>query len=148
MPIPYPSEALVRETIQDIIDTVGQDVIINYSLGLILCPVCNGNDPFCPNCGGNKYVYSSDTRTEKANVKWKTLEKKDFTPAGQFPVGTVTVTFLNSPELEEVIRNATSMIITGRTCVIDKWHLQGINKSRIYCICLEDSGKDNKNRVG
>lgn len=145
MPVQYPSESTIRSTVSDIIAIVGQDVILTYSLGLILCPVCSGNDPFCPTCGGNKYIYNTATKTEKANVKWQTLEKKAFTPAGQFVQGDVTLTFMNSPILEDIIRNTISVLITGRVCVIDKWHLQGINKSRIYCICLEDSSK---NRVG
>lgn len=152
MIIPTLSPDVEYDIINSIIQAVGRDIIITYVDTRTVCPVCGGNDPFCPTCHGNPTVDATLTKTVKANIRWKGSDAKVYRPEGQFMDGDCLVNFvLDVPEtytqMDVILKKATAVTVDNRLCVIHNWYYKGSPINRVYLVLKQDESVGGQ-RVG
>lgn len=123
--------------------------MFTISKGLILCPTCRGNDPFCPQCGGNKRIRDVERITKLAILHRKGEGQLKYEPRGQFVEGEMTLVLQYIPgeeESEYIIKNATTVEVDSKSFIIDKFKRAGKPANRYYVICKEDESLDRRDR--
>jgi hypothetical protein len=149
--IPKLNPTLEHDIVSGIIDAVGRPITITTVSSRSLCPVCSGNDPFCTTCYGNKTVDVVGTTTLTASVIWKGTDRKLYTPAGQFIEGDCQVMFSvpleNYESYDTMMKQAISITVDGRVCVIDNWVFGGSPINRILATLSVDNSTSGQ-RIG
>lgn len=149
--IPKLSATLEHDIINSIIDAVGRTIVITYVSSRGVCPVCAGNDPFCSTCGGNTTTDTEATLSLTASVKWKDTDNIIRTPTGQYMEGDCLVRFTVPLEhfetYDAIMRNAVSITVDNRVCIIDSWSFGGSPINRIIATLNVDESTTGQ-RIG
>ncbi len=141
--IPKLSDALEHEIVDGIITAVGRTITIRYVSSRGTCPICGGNDPFCPACNGNTTTDTETTLDLTASVKWKGTDDIIRTPTGQYIQGDCvvkfTVPFDSYEAYDAIMKAALNITVDNRVCIIDSWSFGGSPINRIAVILNVDS---------
>lgn len=146
-----PDPAVIGQIVGDIIEALSRSVTFHYVTSRELCPVCNGQDPYCGTCHGNPYVETLGTQDVQATVKWKLgklPESKRYRPEGQYLEGDCQLVIAYDDSLPPIIDAARKVVIDGRDCVIRGYYFRGEPEvNRIYVLVDEDVRSDGSYRL-
>lgn len=132
MIISYPSDT--RQTIENIINEIGRDVIF-YSHTLSGCSVSGcGLDPvtdtstnsFCPVCSGRYWIPMWSGDIIKAHVTWKYSDEYQFNTGGTTFLGDGIVKVMYSGPYMNIIDNTEYMGVDGKQADIQRVTLLGV----------------------
>lgn len=135
-------EATALSVVSGIINAVGREVTFHASSGLVTCPTCGGNDPFCATCSGHAKVDQPYDYTAIASVRWKESERKVYKPQGQAVDGDCVIVLSYDPNLETVLRQTRTVVVDNRSCVIQSYKRAGYTVNRYYVVLNEDESYD------
>lgn len=135
-------DAAALSVVSGIINATGRDVIFRASSGLITCPTCGGNDPFCATCSGNATIDQPYDYTQIASVRWKESERKSYKPQGQAVEGDCTIVLAYNTLLETVLKQTRTVVVDNRACTIRSYKRAGYNVNRMYVVLNEDESYD------
>jgi hypothetical protein len=142
MNLPTLDPSLEYDIVSSIINAVGRPITITTVETRTTCTLCDGNDPFCPQCLGNP---TTDVTTEQsivANIRWKGSDAKLYRPEGQFMEGDCIATIAaDGPGdyNDDMLKHIISVTVDGRKCVLQNWYFKGAPINRIYLILKQDS---------
>jgi hypothetical protein len=137
--IAMPEDTDKFAVVSGILTATGRSVTFTASSGLIACPACGSDDPFCPECQGHGKIDQLYTHEAIASVRWRTSDKKMYRPQGQEVEGDLAIVVLLQGNIEEVIRQTRFVTVDDRQCVVDGWHREGAPPNRIYIALNEDT---------
>jgi len=133
-----PAEGVGFAVVSGIINETGRSVTFHASSGIVTCPTCLGQDPFCPMCGGKQKIELLYTRDEIASVRWKPSEDKRYRPTSQIIEGDCQIIVVFSDTVEDMLRNCSYVDVDERRCVVDKWYRKGSPINRVHIVLYED----------
>lgn len=149
MQILWPSGT--RETIEEIINAIGRDVIFyTYTLsgcsysGDSLDPVTNtSTNSFCPVCSGKYWIPTWSGTSIKAHVTWKFADKNDWQTGGYTFLGDGIIKVMYSGPYMSVIESAQYAVVDGKQVNIEKVTLLGVpSVNRIILDFKERNNED------
>jgi|SRR5688572_8959234 len=140
------------DIISAIIDAVGRNIVLTYVSARGPCSVCNNNDPFCATCLGNQTVDTVSTKTVKANIRWKSSDRKVYRANGQEVEGDCTAHFMpdsveDFDDLDELLKKIISVTVDGRILALRRWYFKGSPVNRVYLVLVQDENVDGQ-RIG
>lgn len=136
-----------RDVVHSILDVTSRQVGFVFDSGLVDCPVCGGNDPFCATCGGNRKIRNTVTVSLPAKVKWTAMDDRIYTKLGQAVDGDclLTLPVTESGALYQAsgyaLETLVSATVDGRLCTVDKWYFKGDPINRVYIVLHQDEGR-------
>lgn len=138
MKIVTPSDEFKFDVVNGIINTVGRSIDLSMHGDSIDCPTCSGSDAYCLTCSGYGYISDKSKISVIASILWASSENTVYTKAGQFIEGDCVVILPYEKDLQEKLSKTQSVIVDNRSCVIDKWVVEGSPVNRIRVILKED----------
>lgn len=130
MNILFPSNT--RETIQNIIDTIGREVLfvsatLSGCYNCSLDPITNTSvNSFCPVCSGEYWIKQEMASGITAHVTWKFSELEDWQAGGIVSKGDGIVKIMYSGPYLAAIDSSEYMVVDGREVDIEKVTVLGV----------------------
>lgn len=148
MNIVFPSNT--RETIENIINEIGRDVIFRSSTlsgcsysGDSLDPVTNtSTNSFCPICSGLYWIPTWSSDTIRAHVTWKYADQEEFHTGGHVFLGDGIVKVMYSGPYMDIINNAEYMVVDGKRVDIQKITLLGVQPLNRVILDYKEHSED------
>lgn len=139
----------ITEVVHEIIEARGRPVTLLVEHPPELCTLCAGNDPFCAQCDGNKYVSISEPLTMRGLVRWFKEDKRVYKTQGQYFEGDCTLVFVHrDPDVtvsglegkgtDYILRHTKVVLVDSKRVVVDSYRREGHPINRSYLICRED----------
>lgn len=144
---PLPSSEVRAAIVEGIIEATAREIVVVTKSTAIACIVCEGNDPFCGTCSGTGITRVNRSIPLLGTVKWIGSNNKKYRPEGQYVEGdvTVTVSYADTVSVDvyssliDMLNYTDHVIVDGKRCVLDKFHVGGNPPNRMYLVLKEDA---------
>ena len=141
-----------RETIENIINEIGRDVIFytstisgcSYS-GDSLDPVTNtSTNSFCPVCSGVYWIHVYSGNIIKAHVTWKYADQEEFHTGGHVFLGDGIVKVMYSGPYIDIIDSTDYIVVDGKQANIQKITLLGVPSINRITLDFKERSKEDE----